>query len=314
MRPPLPFRAILSDTEMTEREEALRGLLSDCTLCPHACHVNRLRGDHGVCRTRDDVMISSAGPHYGEEEPLVGSRGSGTIFFTSCNLKCQVCQDFEISQLRYGRSVSTAELARIMLHLQDLGCHNINLVTPTHVIPQIVGAIAEAFRHGLSVPIIYNCGGYESLEVITLLEGIVDIYMPDIKYSDNEHARRYSGAPRYWDNVQPVVKEMYRQVGDLDMDPGGVARRGLLVRHLVLPDGAAGSARVMEFISREISKDTYVNIMDQYRPAYRIGRHPVLARRIRSTEFVEALKAAEHRGLYRGFVDASSSVRYAHST
>ena len=312
MRPPPPFRAILSDAEMRYRREALWRILDDCTLCPHACHVNRRRGMYGVCRTTDTVLISSAGPHYGEEEPLVGTSGSGTIFFSSCNLKCQFCQNFEISQLRYGRRVSTEELARIMLHIQDLGCHNINLVTPTHVIPPIVEAIAEAFRHGLSIPIVYNCGGYESLEVIRLLEGIVDIYMPDVKYSDNETARRYSGAPGYWDHVQPVLKEMHRQVGDLEIDPTGVARHGLLVRHLVLPEGRAGSEQVMQFIARELSKDTYVNIMDQYHPAYRIGRHPALARRINPAEYAQALKAAEHQGLHRGFANASSSFRHAH--
>jgi len=188
-----------------------------------------------------------------------------------------------------------------MLHLQDLGCHNINLVTPTHVVPQIVAAIAVASHHGLSIPIVYNSGGYESIEVIRLLDGIVDIYMPDIKYSDNESARRYSGAPRYWDVVRDVVKEMHRQVGDLEIDSSGVAQRGLLVRHLVLPEDVAGSGRVMEFIAREISLNTYVNIMDQYRPAYRIGRHPPLARPIHEREFTTAVKQAEHEGLQRGF-------------
>ena len=301
MTPLPPFRSVLTDCELRARASALTHMLEDCMLCPHACHVDRHSGKHGVCRMTDQVLISSAGPHYGEETPLVGSRGSGTIFFSSCNLKCQYCQNSEISQLRYGRRVSSEELARIMLHLEDLGCHNINLVTPTHVVPQIVAAIAEASRRGLSIPIVYNCGGYESIDVIRLLEGIVDIYMPDIKYSDNETARRLSGAPGYWDIVRPVVKEMHRQVGDLVVDGQGIAQRGLLVRHLVLPEGAAGSHRVMEFVARDLSTNTYVNIMDQYRPAYRIDRHPGLARPIRPHEYCDALKGAEQRGLRRGF-------------
>ena len=295
------LRPMLSDRQRRERAETLRRVLMQCTLCPHECLVNRLKGEHGVCRTTDELVISSAGPHFGEEPPLVGSHGSGTIFFASCNLKCQYCQNFEISQLAHGRRASIRELAEIMLHLEHQGCHNINLVTPTHVVPQIVEALACAREQGLSVPIVYNCGGYESLETIRMLEGIVDIYMPDIKYSDNDAARRYSCAPRYWDVVRVAVKEMHRQVGDLDIDAHGIARHGLLIRHLVLPNGLSGSARVMDFIAREISRASYVNIMDQYRPAFRIGRHPELARRATAAEFTAAVKEAEAQGLRRGF-------------
>lgn len=310
MIPRSPYRAALSMDELDDRAAELASMLEDCTLCPHTCHVNRRRGEHGVCRTTETIAISSAGPHYGEEPPLVGSHGSGTIFFCSCNLKCQYCQNYEISQLRYGRRVATSDLARIMLHLQDLGCHNINLVTPTHVIPQIVSAIAEASRRGLSVPIVYNCGGYESLEVIRMLDGIIDIYMPDVKYSDNRVARQYSGAPLYWDVVRPVLKEMHRQVGDLDLDEWGIAWRGLLVRHLVLPEDTAGTEQVMEFIAREISPNTYVNIMDQYHPSYRIARYPALCRPLRGNEFISAVTSAEHQGLRRGFEGARQSPHF----
>lgn len=304
-----PYRSTLSARQLRERAAKLGGILERCELCPHACRVNRLEGEHGVCRSTDELVISSAGPHFGEEPPLVGSHGSGTIFFSSCNLKCQFCQNYEISQLAYGRRTSIRELAEIMLRLEHQGCHNINLVTPTHVVPQIVEALADATERGLSLPVVYNCGGYESLETIRLLEGIIDIYMPDIKYSDNNAARRYSGAPRYWDVVQPALKEMHRQVGDLEIDDRGIARGGLLIRHLVLPHGAAGSARVMDFIAREVSKASYVNIMDQYRPAYRIDRHAELARPTSSREFMEALKEAKARGLWRGFGKADQAHR-----
>ena len=296
-----PYRSALSNRQLRDRAAALHRMLTTCTLCPHECLVNRLEGEHGVCRSTDELVISSAGPHWGEEPPLVGSHGSGTIFFASCNLKCQYCQNYEISQHAYGRRTSKRELAEIMLRLEREGCHNINLVTPTHVVPQIVEALAEATDRGLSLPVVYNCGGYESVETLRLLEGIIDIYMPDIKYSDNDAARRYSGAPLYWDAVRPAVREMHRQVGDLEIDERGIARRGLLVRHLVLPNGAAGTALVMGFIAREISTATYVNIMDQYRPAYRIGRHIELARPTRAGEFLDALKDARARGLWRGF-------------
>jgi len=302
-------RSTLSKDQLRGRAATLRQGLSECTLCPHECLVNRLKGERGVCRSTDELVVSSAGPHFGEEPPLVGSNGSGTIFFASCNLKCQYCQNYEISQHAHGRRTSSRELAEIMLRLERQGCHNINLVSPTHVVPQIVEALAEARERGLSLPIVYNCGGYESVETIRLLEGIIDIYMPDIKYSDNDIARRYSGAPLYWDAVRPAVKEMYRQVGDLELEARAVARRGLLVRHLVLPNGAAGSARVMDFIARELSTATYVNIMDQYRPAYRISRHAELARPTSELEFSGAVKEALSRGLWRGF-DAADQTHH----
>lgn len=251
-----------------------------------------------------DPLVSSAGPHLGEEPPLVGRRGSGTIFFSSCNLKCLFCQNFAISQERRGAPVTRRELADIMLQLQQIGCHNINLVTPTHVVPQIVDALSLAVDLGLRLPVVYNCGGYESVETLRLLDGVVDIYMPDIKYSDDSYAVRYSGARNYWDIARAAVKEMYRQVGSLVGDPDGTALRGLLVRHLVLPNGRAGSRKVLEFIAQEISRDTYVNIMDQYHPAHRAGSIRELSRCVSSGEVFEVIEYAKSVGLYRGFAGA----------
>lgn len=296
------YRARLTIEELKNRANELKELMRECMLCPRECGARRLEGKYGVCRSTADVMISSAGPHYGEETPLTGSRGSGTIFFTSCNLKCTFCQNYDISQMRMGRQVSLRELSEIMLRLQRGGCHNINLVTPTHVTPQIVEALVYAAENGLSVPIVYNCGGYESLQALRLLEDVVDIYMPDIKYSDNEAARRFSGAPWYWDVVRLAVQEMHRQVGDLVLDERGIARRGLLIRHLVLPNRLAGSRMVLDFIAQRISVYSYVNIMDQYRPAYRALRYNELSRMIKTREYSEVLEYASRLGLHRGFL------------
>jgi len=247
------------------------------------------------------LFISSAGPHYGEEPELVGWGGSGTIFFTSCNLKCAYCQNYEISQLRLGHPISIEDLAEIMLRLQDRGCHNINFVTPTHFTPQIVKAVAIAADRGLSIPLVYNCGGYESVRTLQFLDGVIDIYMPDIKYSDNRLAKMYSGAPRYWDIVREAIREMHRQVGDLVVDRRGIAQRGLLIRHLVLPNDLAGSRAVLDFVASEISLDSYINLMDQYRPLNRAYRYRELNRRITSGEFWSVVEYARSLGLHRGF-------------
>ncbi|MFH0990802.1 MAG: radical SAM protein [bacterium] len=275
--------------------------MRECRLCPRACGAKRLEGKFGVCRLTDTIVIASNGPHYGEEAPLVGFGGSGTIFFSSCNLKCQFCQNYDISQLRYGRVVSIERLAGIMLDLQQMDCQNINLVTPTHCIASIVEALLHAINKGLKIPLVYNCGGYESLEVLTLLDGIIDIYMPDIKYGCDEYGKRYSGVKNYWSLVRPAVREMQRQVGDLKMNGRGVAEQGLLIRHLVLPNRIAGSQAVLEFIAREISRDAYVNIMDQYRPMFHAGHHPELNRGITEQEYDEAIRFARQQGLHRGF-------------
>ncbi|RZN37223.1 MAG: radical SAM protein [Methanophagales archaeon ANME-1-THS] len=287
--------------ELEERIEQLMDILNECTLCPRACRVNRTRGETGYCNSGKDLIVSSAQPHYGEEDVLVGTYGSGTIFLTNCNLGCIFCQNYDISHLGYGQRVTGEEFARSMLSLQRRGCHNINLVTPTHFTPQIVKALKIAIEYGLHIPLVYNCGGYESKRTIELLDGIVDIYMPDIKYSDEASARKYSNAPDYFDVCKEAVKEMHRQVGDLTVDAQGVAVRGLLIRHLVLPNHVAGSAEVFKFIATELSKESYVNIMLQYRPMYRAYEYKELNRRITVSEYQEALDSAKDWGLHRGF-------------
>ncbi len=295
------YRERLSRNELKDRAARLRDLLEHCSVCPRECGARRTKGAHGVCRSADDVSVSGASPHFGEEAPLVGIHGSGTIFFSSCNLKCLFCQNYDISHLRAGRVVSREALAHLMVSLQDAGCHNINLVTPTHVTPQIMEALVIAVDCGLSIPLVYNCGGYESVRTLSLLRDVVDIYMPDIKYSQNECARKYSGAKDYWDVARAAVREMHAQVGCLEIDGKGIAVRGLLIRHLVLPNRLAGSKEVLEFIAREISTDSYVNIMDQYRPMFRAGAHPELNRSLTSCEYREVVEYAGRLGLRRGF-------------
>jgi putative pyruvate formate lyase activating enzyme len=273
-------------------------ILKECTLCPRTCKVDRTSGLKGFCRTGNKPFVSSWGPHFGEERPLVGRFGSGTIFFGNCNLGCLFCQNYSISHLGEGEEISFERLADIMLSLQREGCHNINLVTPTHQMPMILRAIQIASERGLQIPIVYNCGGYESLHSLKILEGVIDIYMPDFKYIDPEKAERYSYAKDYPEIAKSALKEMHRQVGDLIIDKG-VALRGLLVRHLVLPDGIAGTGGVVAFIAEEISKDTYINIMDQYRPCFKAFDHPPLDRRITKSEYMEALKVAVGAGLTR---------------
>jgi putative pyruvate formate lyase activating enzyme len=244
-------------------------------------------------------MVSSYGPHFGEEAPLVGGHGSGTIFFAYCNLKCVFCQNYTISQLGEGTEVTSDELAGMMLSLQTQGCHNINLVSPTHVVPHILAALEIAVRKGLSVPLVYNTGGYDSLETLRLLDGIVDIYMPDMKYSDARIAEQLSGIKDYPRANQAAIKEMHRQVGDLQMDERGVAQRGLLVRHLVLPNRLAGTEEVVRFLAQEVSRDTYLNIMAQYHPCHKAFDLPRLSRRITDKEFSEAVDLAHRYGLNR---------------
>ena len=291
----------LSIPELIERSNDLNKLLESCTICPNHCAIDRRIDNSGNCRSTDQVVISSVTPHYGEEPPLVGRFGSGTIFFTNCNLSCEFCQNYDISHLGAGREISLKELADSILALQNRGCHNINFVTPTHFTPQIVSALIVAIERGLEIPIVYNCGGYESAETLKLLDGIIDIYMPDIKYSINENALKYSGIENYWGVVQSAVKEMQRQVGDLKINRSGIAQRGLLIRHLVLPNQIAGSEKVLDFIADELSKDSYVNIMDQYRPAYQANHYDEINRRITSNEYQEVIQYAKKIGLSRGF-------------
>ena len=295
------YLEILTLPELKQRAEALHQLLIECRICPNECMARRTEGEMGDCHSTDEIFISSFGPHFGEEPPLVGTNGSGTIFFTNCNLSCEFCQNYDISHLGIGEKVTTTELAGLMLQLQQRGCHNINLVTPTHFTPQITDALVLVIEQGLEIPIVYNCGGYESVETLQHLEGIVDIYMPDIKYSFSENAFKYSGVQNYWETVKLAIKEMHRQIGDLKISKRGIAQRGLLVRHLVLPNDVAGSKAVIEFIADEISTDTYLNIMDQYHPAYHANNHPDMNRRITSSEYKVVLNYARNNGLRRGF-------------
>jgi putative pyruvate formate lyase activating enzyme len=273
--------------------------LKRCTLCPRFCKVDRLAGETGSCKTARQAFVASYGPHFGEEQPLVGRRGSGTIFFTHCNLYCIFCQNYDISQGGQGVSVSAMDLAGIMVHLQQQGCHNINFVTPSHVIAQILEALPSAIEMGLQVPLVYNCGGYERVSALKLLDGVVDIYMPDFKFWDTEVARELCDAPDYPERARSALLEMHRQVGDLELDADGIAERGLLVRHLVMPGHLSGAASVVRFIAEEISRDTYLNIMDQYHPCGQAVGKRHLGRRITGQEFEEALDAAGQVGLRR---------------
>ena len=274
-------------------------MLEDCCLCPRHCGVNRLAGESSKCHTTDEALVSSHGPHFGEEAPLVGKHGSGTIFFTYCNLRCAFCQNYTISQLGEGSAVGREKLAGMMLSLQSNGCHNINLVSPTHVVPYILDALELAVSMGLCLPLVYNTGGYDSLETLKLLDGIVDIYMPDMKYSDDKTAERLSGIKDYPKVNRAAVKEMHRQVGDLEIDEQGVAQRGLLVRHLVLPNRLAGTEEVVRFLAQEVSANTYLNIMAQYHPCYQAFDMTQLARPLNRQDFYEAIELANQQGLSR---------------
>ncbi len=274
-------------------------MLEECCLCPRQCGANRLAGESGKCRTTSRMVVSSYGPHFGEEAPLVGKHGSGTIFFAHCNLQCLFCQNYTISQLGEGSPVDRKELARIMLSLQARGCHNINLVSPTHVVPFILDALELAAGMGLYLPLVYNSGGYDAAETLKLLDGIVDIYMPDMKYADEKTAEQLSGIKNYPSINKTAIKEMHRQVGDLQIDEQGVARCGLLVRHLVLPNGLAGTEGVVRFLAQEVSTNTYLNIMAQYHPCYKASDMPQLARPVSTQEFHAAITLAHRQGLSR---------------
>ena len=284
--------------ELLRRTEEAYARLEACDICARECGVNRRESaEKAGCHTADRAVVSSYGPHFGEEDPLVGHGGSGTIFFTWCNLHCQFCQNYDISQSGHGREVEPEELARMMLDLQSQGCHNINLVSPSHVVPQILLGVLIAAQAGLRLPLVYNTGGYDSLRTLALLDGVVDIYMPDMKYADARVARRLSKVAKYPQVNQAAVKEMHRQVGDLSLDDRGVARRGLLVRHLVLPEGLAGTSEIVRFLRNEVSPRTYINVMSQYRPCYRAHTLPPLDRRISQDEYAEAVDLAAEAGL-----------------
>jgi putative pyruvate formate lyase activating enzyme len=284
---------------LKERADRLRGELSNCTLCPRNCHADRLSGDLGTCSTGEFATVSSYMPHFGEEGPISGIRGSGTIFFTHCNLLCSFCQNYDISHEGRGQTVTHGELAYMMLTLQELGCHNINFVTPSHIVPQILQALIPAVNDGLRIPLVYNSGGYDSVSTLEFLDGIVDIYMPDFKFWDPDVANETCQAEDYPDMARKAVREMHRQVGDLVINEQGIAERGLLIRHLVMPVGSAGTKGIMNFLARSVSPGTYVNIMPQYRPCGNARESPTLSRPIEMKEYREALREAIDAGLSR---------------
>lgn len=294
---------MISQVELQQRIEAAYQMLESCRVCPRECGVNRLKDEKtGFCRSGLNPVIASVSPHHGEEPPISGTKGSGTIFFANCNMRCEYCQNYPISQLGHGTERSPGELACQMLSLQEAGCHNLNLVTPTHYVPQILKALGIAQERGFNLPIVYNTSGYDSVEMLLLLDGVIDIYMPDMRYSDNAAAARYSVAPYYVQVSRAAIKEMYRQVGNLVMDEYGIAQRGLLVRHLVLPNGVAGTEEVLKFLATEISKDVTVSLMSQYFPAYRSGESKQLSRRISEQEYDEAYAMKIKYGLKKGWV------------
>jgi len=292
---------------LANRIKQLNTLLGECSLCPRACGVDRLHGragsnQAGVCGAGKFPQVASYGPHFGEEQPLVGRNGSGTIFFAHCNLLCAFCQNYDISHLAQGTKSSISQLAETMLEVQAMGCHNLNLVTPTHFVPQIVEALNIAIQNGFRLPLVYNCGGYENVEVIQMLEGIVDIYMPDLKFMDRERSQRYLAAEDYPEVVRRVIREMQRQVGELMITEQGLAYHGLLVRYLVMPQTSEEELEsIFRFLADEISGETYINIMSQYRPLFKARKFPEIDRPTSSEEYTNARQIARSMGLRRGF-------------
>ncbi|MCD4729976.1 MAG: radical SAM protein [Bacteroidales bacterium] len=283
---------------LKKRKEQAFEKLKNCHLCPRNCGVDRTVGKTGICKTGVRAVVASYAPHFGEEAPLVGRYGSGTIFFTHCNLLCNFCQNYDISHEGHGIEVSNSHLARIMMELQNMGCHNINFVTPSHVILQILASLEIAIEYGLNIPLVYNTSAYDHVESLQLLDGIVDIYMPDFKFWDSKVAKEICKTPDYPEKSRSAIKEMYRQVGDLQIEDG-IATRGLLVRHLVLPNELAGTKEIMQFLANEISTNTYVNIMPQYRPCGKAINHKDLSRPITNEEFNSAIEIARLKGLHR---------------
>jgi len=293
------YLELLASGELEKRVIVAKSHLSACDVCPAACGVDRTAGALGVCKTGEFAQVSSYFAHHGEERPISGRRGSGTIFFTRCNLRCVYCQNANISQLTFGEEVTAEDLAGIMLSLQKRGCHNVNLVSPSHVVPQIIEAVYVAARKGLILPLVYNTGGFDSLEMLALLDRVVDIYMPDMKYGDEEIARKYSLVKNYPQINQAAVLEMHRQVGDLKLDDTGIAYRGLLIRHLVLPDDLSRSESIFRFLAEKVSENTYVNIMAQYHPAFHAWDYPKLNRRITPGEYSRVRQVAQQCKLNR---------------
>ena len=295
----IPSYLSLSEKEWQEKIEKLFKILESCEICPRKCKVNRLKGEEGFCKLKYLPKISAFHPHFGEESVLVGKYGSGTIFLTSCNLACVYCQNYETSQLRIGKEVSFEKLADIILELQKMGCHNINFVTPTPQVPQIVKSVYLAVKKGLKIPLVYNTSSYDLPETLKILDKIFDIYMPDVKYSNDKIALKLSQCQNYFEIMKRAVKEMHSQVGDLILDKEGIAKKGLLVRHLILPNNLAGSEKIFQFLAKEISKNTFLNIMDQYYPTFRAFEYPEISRKITKDEFERAISLAKKFGLKR---------------
>jgi putative pyruvate formate lyase activating enzyme len=295
------YLSLYRDGELKQRAVAAVERLASCRVCPRDCGVDRLSDKTAACKTGRFARVSSYFPHRGEEDCLRGWRGSGTIFFSWCNLRCQFCQNFDVSQVGQGQEARPERLAEMMLELQAQGCHNINFVTPEHVVPQILEALVLAVEEGLRLPIVYNTSAYDSMESLRLMDGVVDIYMPDFKVWDSRTALKYLLARDYPEAARRVIKEMHRQVGELKMDEHGLARRGVLVRHLVMPAGIGGTPEIMEFLARQVSPHTYVNIMAQYYPAGKVSndKYPEINRGITRQEYKDAVAAAQEAGLYR---------------
>ena len=293
------YLQLYRDGHLSKRVQEATKALKECRLCPRECGVDRLNNEKGYCRTGRRAAVASFNAHFGEEAPLVGRLGSGTIFFSSCNLRCSFCQNYDISHLGEGAEIEAKDLSAIMIELASRGCHNINLVTPTHVVPQILEALLLAVEHGLAIPIVYNSSGYDKVQTLRLLRGIVDIYMPDFKFWDEKWAERYCNAPDYREKAVSALKEMHAQVGDLIIDENGIAERGLLVRHLVMPHGVADTEQVVDFISKEISPNTYVNVMDQYRPCGTAHEDTYINQRLSPEGYAQALESAKNAGLKR---------------
>ena len=296
------------DGSLNQAAELASQMLESCSICPRKCKVNRLKGRQGFCKTGLNAQVYSFMPHYGEEPVLSGKAGSGTIFFAHCNMHCVYCQNYEFSQLGKGKEVEAGELADIMLQLQDMGCHNINLVTPTHVMPQILKALPIAIKKGLKIPLCYNTSGYELPEIIKLLDNVVDIYLTDMRYADNAAAIKYSQAPDYPQYNRDSTKEMHRQVGVAKFNPQDIMKRGLIIRHLVLPEDISGTAEIMQFIAQELSTETYISLMSQYFPCYRSEEFPEICRRISAGEYLKAQELMHQYGLFNGWIQESGGL------
>jgi len=285
---------------LSQRVKELYSIYENCHLCPRDCRVDRTKGETGKCNATSKVKVSDAFPHFGEEPPLVGKKGSGTIFFSNCGLRCVFCQNYKISIEGEGVEISDERLADLMIKLQKVRCHNINLVTPTHYVPSIVNALQKAIKNGLHIPLVYNTSGYETLETLQLLDGIVDIYLPDCKFMDPKHAAKYSGETyNYPYYAQIALKEMHRQVGVLEVDGKRIAVRGLMIRHLIIPNGISGTEKFLKYVAENFPKNTYLNLMAQYRPEYKAFDYPKIARRLKRSEYQEAVRLAKKYGLIR---------------